>query len=175
MANRDNPHGLTPLGRTNGGGPFQVQYFQKDASEAAAIFIGDAVNREDDGFIEANSATPGTTFYSGVSLNYGAAATLTGHLVVISPGALYEAQDNNASAGIVFADLGLNANLQLNAGSATTKISGHEINETPKDVTASLDVHLVKKYDVPDNAYGPWCRVEIYFNTHRMASASVGV
>ena len=74
MANVDNPHGLHSLGRTIDGGCPYIQRLQKDASEGTAIFIGDAVNREADGNIEAASATPGTTLYSGVSLNHGAAS-----------------------------------------------------------------------------------------------------
>jgi hypothetical protein len=175
MPNVDNPHGLRPLMRTLSGGVPFVQEMTKDASEAAAIFQWDAVNREADGNIEANSATPGSTLFSGVALNHGAAATLTTHLVVVSPNALFEAQDNNDTDGIAEADLGLNANIELNAGNALTKISKHEIDESTAAVTATLDLHLLQKLNVPDNAFGSFCRVEVMFANHRMASAAVGV
>lgn len=171
--NNDNPHGLRPIGTIHGGG-FEVEELNKVIGYGTAIFVGDAVNRVADGSIEA-SATPGTTLYSGVSLNYGALSKATTHLVLTDPSVIYEAQDNNASAGIAAIDLGLNANLQLNAGSTTTEQSGHEINETGKDVTATLDVHLRRLFAIPGNAHGGWARIEITFNKHRMAPAAVGV
>lgn len=175
MANRDNPHGLRPLMRTMSGGFPVIEQFTKDAAEAAAIFIFDAVNQEADGNIEANSATPGTTLYTGVSLNHGAASKETKHLVIVSPDAVFEAQDNNDTDGIAAADIGLNANIELNAGNANTLISGHEIDESTAATTNSLDVKLLKKLDVPDNEFGPWCRVEIMFNKHRRAPGVAGV
>jgi hypothetical protein len=174
MANRDNPHGLRPLGRTLSGGFPTVDQFSKVVGASPAIFIWDAVNRVADGSIEAG-ATPGTTTYTGVSLDWGATLTATTHIVMISPDAVYEAQDNAATDGIAAADLGLNANLQLNAGSATTHISGHEINETGADVTDTLDVHLLRLHPSPDNAHGAWARIEIIFNKHRMNPGRVGV
>ena len=174
MANRDNPHGLHSLGRTMGGGMPYVEQLSKAVGYGTAIFIGDAVNRVSGGSIEA-SATPGTTYYSGVALNYGALSTATDHLVITSPAALYEAQDNAVSAGVTAAQLGLNANLVLGAGSAVTQISGHEINETGIDVTNTLDVHLLRLYDAPDNAHGVNARIEIVFNKHRMDQLTVGV
>lgn len=175
MANVDNPHGLRCIGRTIEGGFPLIESMNKDANEGTALFIGDAVNREDDGNIEAASATPGTTLYSGVNLVYGAASTATEHLVIVSAGALYEAQDNDDSDGLALADMGLNCNLELNAGSATTLLSGHELDEDTADTTNTLDVHLHHKLAVPDNAYGEHCRVVITFNKHRYATGVAGV
>lgn len=175
MANVDNPHGLFPIGRTLSGGCPYIQQMQKDASEGTAIFQWDAVNREADGNIEAGSATPGTTLYSGVALNHGAASTLTQHLVIASADALYDIQDNNDTDGLAEADMGLNANIELNAGSATSLISGHELDESTAAVTASLDLHILSKIEAPDNAYGSFCRVLVMFNKHRMNPVAVGV
>jgi len=174
MANVDNPHGLRPLGRRMGGGEPEIAFYDKAATYGTAIFIWDAVNRVADGTID-KTATPGSTNYSGVSLTHGAALTLTRHPVIIDPFAFYEAQDNNATDGFAAADMGLNADLQLNAGSATTQISGHEVNETGAAADATFDVHVHEKLDTPDNAYGGWCRLVITFNKHRMFGATVGV
>jgi hypothetical protein len=54
-------------------------------------------------------------------------------------------------------------------------LSGHELDESTWDVTATLDVKLLKLLNVPGNAFGPNARVEVMFNKHRMAPASVGV
>lgn len=175
MANVDNPHGLRPLGRVLGGGEAEIQWMQKDASEGTAIFIWDAVNREADGNLDAASATPGTTLYSGVSLNYGAASTLTDHAIIISPDALFEAQDNSDTDGFAAADMGLNVNLELNAGSSISQISGHELDESTINTTNSLDMKLLRLYPVVDNAYGAFGRFEVMFNKHRMAAGVAGV
>lgn len=174
MANVDNPHGLCPLMRTLEGGFPVVERFTKDAAQATAIFIHDVVNRAADGNIDPGG-TPGTTLYTGVALNGGAALTLTKHLVVISPSAVFEAQDNDDTDGFAEVDMGLNCDLEFNAGSATTGISGHEIDESAIQTTNTLDVHLLKKLDVPNNAYGEHVRVEVIFNKHRMAHGVAGV
>lgn len=165
MANTDNPHGLRPLGRTFEGAQPRVMEFSKDAAQATAIFQHDAVSLEADGNL-APGGTPGTTRYHGVALHHGAALTLTTHLVDVSPSSVFEAQDNAVSAGIVAASIGLLANLELNAGSATTLLSGHEINETGIAVTATLDVKLIQLFNVQGNAFGPNARIEVLINKH---------
>lgn len=172
MANVDNPFGLIPLMYTLGGGPPIINRFDKAVGYATAIFRGDAVNRVADNSIEA-SATPGTTLYSGVSLDHGAASKATEHLVIVSPDAVFIAQDEGT--GVVVADLGLNANLVLNAGNATTLQSGHEINGATKAVTATLDVKLLNLLRVPNNEAGAFARIQIIFNKHRMHAAVAGV
>lgn len=173
MANTNNPHGLRPLGWCQGGGPPFLMAFSKLAAYATSIFMYDAVNRAAGGGLEA-SATPGTTAYSGVSLDFGLLSTLTPHLVVVSRDAIFEAQDNGG-AGILAADLGLNANLVLTAGNAQTKQSKHQIDAATKAVTSTLDVHLLQLLGMPDNAFGPNARIEIVFNKHRMSPATAGV
>ena len=172
MANLNNPHGLKPLGICLGGGPQNFETLSKIATYTA-IFMYDAVNRVADGSIEA-SANPGTTAYSGVSMNYGKTLTATDHLVLISPDAIYEAQADDAN-GLAAADMGLNANLVLTAGNATTHVSKHQIDASTALDTNSLDVHLLNLLNVPDNAAGGYSRVEIVFNKHRMAPGVAGV
>lgn len=174
MANANNPHGLKPLGLCLSGGPGFYDTLSKVVGYGTAIFQYDAINRVADGSIEA-SATPGTTNYSGVAMNYGAASTATDHLCALSADAMFEAQDNDTVTGLAAADMGLNANLVLTAGNATTKISKHQVNYTGINTTVTLDVHLLGLLNVPDNAFGANARVEIVFNKHRMAPATVGV
>lgn len=173
MANVDNPHGLAFVGMDGPGFPWK-QYLAKAVGYGTAVFQQDAVQRVADGSIQ-SGGTPGTTLISGVAQDYGAASTATNHNVIVSSDALFEAQDNSATDGIAAADLGLNANLQYNAGSTTTLISGHEINETGAAVTASLDVHLCELLNQPDNAHGAWARIIIKINAHRYGFAAVGV
>lgn len=173
MANVDNPHGLRPV-RHFQGGMIILAERKKLVADSPAIFIGDAFTRLATGGID-STCSAGSLLLSGVSLTYGATTTATTHLVIEDPYVVFEAQDNDTVTGLVEADMGLNANLEYNSGSATTLISGHEINTTGKDVTATLDVHLLQKLNVSDNAYGANCRVEILINQHRMHGATVGV
>jgi len=174
MANIDNPHGLRPVMRTLSGGFPATRQFTKDAAEATAIFINDVVQRQADGNIAAGG-TPGTTLYLGVALNYGAASQQTDHLVVVAPDAIFEAQDNADVDGFAAADMGLNCNLEFNAGDALRLISGHELDESSAATTATLDVKLLDKLDVPDNEFGANCRVLVVFNKHLLNAGVAGV
>jgi hypothetical protein len=175
MANRDNPHGLAPLMRTLSGGVPSVRQYARDADSATAIFINDVVARDDDGNINAGG-TPGTTTPQGVALVYAPGSVAkTDILVMDSPDALFEAQDNDDTDGFAEADMGLNCNLIFGAGSTTTFISGHELDESEIATTNTYDVHLLRKLDLPDNAYGEHVRVEVVFNKHRLNPGVAGV
>jgi hypothetical protein len=176
MANRDNPHGLAPLMRTLSGGCPSIRPYSRDADSATAIFINDVVSRDADGNINAGG-TPNTTTFQGVALVYAPGSVAkTDILVMDSPKALYEAQDNADTDGLVAADMGLMCDLEFNAGNAYSLISGHEIDESAAaDTTTDLDVKLLRILDVPDNAAGSHCRVEIIFNQHRLNPGLAGV
>jgi len=173
MANADNPHGFRPLRHFMGGAIILAER-TKAVGSSPAIFIGDAYNQEAGGEIDA-TLNAGTLRISGVALNYGATLTATTHLCIEDPYVVFEAQDDNSTDGLVAANMGLNANITAGSGSATTLISAHEIAEAGITTTNTLDMKLLQKLNVPDNAYGPWCRIEILFNSHRMATPSVGV
>lgn len=175
MANTNNPHGLNPI-YTLSGGPLQTNSYRKVATYGTALFPGDAVNRVADGSIEA-SATAGTTAYTGVLIaGYGAASTATADHIVADDLAntIFEAQ-GDGSGSLDQADEGLNANLVLTAGNAATKRSKHQIAEGSKNTTNTLDVHLLRLFGDPSNAYGANARFELMFNKRRDAPATAGV
>jgi hypothetical protein len=172
MPNLNNPFGLLPL-YVLSGGPIQTEEFSKVVGYATALFAHDAINRVADGSIEA-SATPGTTLYSGVNLNYGAALTATTHLAVVGPDTVFTAQGDGTGT-LAAVDEGLNANLVLTAGNTLTRQSKHQIAESTKAITGTLDVKLLKLLVKPDNDYGANARFEILINRHRMALGVAGV
>ena len=172
MPNQDNPHGFRPLGRSLTGGPCQVQSYTKDAS-ASAIFRQDLVKREADSFI-APGATAGTDIYSGVSLNYAPSGSISEHLCITSPDALFEAQGDNDTA-LDEADMGLNANATFAAGSTSTGVSAAEIDASTKATTSTLDLRMLRRLAVPDNEYGTFARIEIVINKHRDVPGVAGV
>ncbi len=171
MANADWPHGLWPL-YTQHGGPWGVKELTKDSAQATAIFRGDLVAREADGKL-APGGTPGATLYDGVSLDFGAASTETQQLIVVDPLAIFEAQDNGD--GIDEVDEGLNVNFEFNAGSASTQVSGHELDGSTKNTTAILDAHIIGRLKIQNNDFGANCRFEVQINKHRRAFGVAGV
>lgn len=174
MANVDNPHGFLPVGYMVGGGPPATLELSKAATYAVAFYPGDLVHRVADGTLESNSATPGTTRYSGVNLSPGAASTLTKHLVITDPKMVFEGQGDD-DTDLDAADLGLNANALLSAGSATTGKSGHEIDASTKNTTNTLDLKLLQLHTVAGNAHGKWARIQVLINKHRMNPEVAGV
>jgi hypothetical protein len=174
MANVNNPFGLRSLGVTLSGGAPQIELYDKVVGYGTAVFPGDAVNQVADGSIE-KSATPGSTLFSGVALDYGAALKATDHLVIVSPDAIFVTQCDDDATGLVAADRGLNCNLILGAGSATTLKSAHQLDTSTKQTTSTLDMKLRRLFGVPDNAYGEWSRWEVVFNNHRNAMGTTAV
>lgn len=174
MANIDNPHGLAPCGRGMSGGELTLQKLSKLVGTAGAIFIFDPVARDADGSIS-KTITPGTTPLAGVALNHGPTLVASDHLVIVSPDAVFEAQDNGETDGFAAVDMGLNCNLENNAGNALSKLSGTELDESTALETATLDVHMIQLYRSIDNAYGSNARVEVIINNHRMNPNRVGV
>lgn len=180
MANTDAPHGCRMIGTTHGGPPL-IENFNKLAAYATAIFRQDVVHQKagdatSGAIIEPfTSATPGTTDISGVAINHGAASVLTEHAVYVDPNARFEAQDNNDTDGFTAANNGLNGNIEANAGSTATRLSGHELDESTFATAAARDVHLLRLFKAVGNAYGSWARVEFIFNHHRRANNIAGV
>lgn len=181
MANVDNPHGFRPLNRSLTGGPgAALMQCHKLLGYATALFIGDAVTRVASGVqpTPAISAaiTPGTTPIFGVNLIYGAASTATvDHLVIPAGGQIFEIQDNNDTDGVEAASLNKNANVELNAGSTTTQLSGHELDESTINTTNTLDLHILGLLRAPDNAFGAWARVMVVFNANQLANQIAGI
>lgn len=175
MANANSPHGLRSVGQVFGVGQ-EVESFNKAVGLGTGFFIGDAVARAADGSMTI-TITPGATFYSGVNLTFGAASTATSHLIITDPFTIFEVQDDNDTDGIAAVDLGLNCNLNLTsvAGSTTTKLSGHQLDESSAATTSTLDVHLRKLFAIVGNAHGSNARIEVTFNNHRMLTQAAGV
>jgi hypothetical protein len=174
MANLDNPHGFRPLGFNLAGGCFLAGSFQKVDTYATAIFVGDVLKQLETGYINAwaSGVAP-----SGVSLAYSAASTADTVLAVIDPTAVFEGQgDSGGSATLDFADCGLNATIATDeAGDVATKQSGMEIDASSKNTGNTLELHLIDKLNVPDNAYGAFARFMVTFNVHRMLGGTAGV
>ncbi len=171
MANVNNPHGLRPLMRTLAGGAPECESYTKEVGYGQAIYIWDPVTLLA-GVLNgpASGITAGTTRYLGVSLGASVASTAATLLVMVSPDAMYEAQeDNSGASNLVAAKMGYNANLTTTAGDATLLRSKVQVSGTSINTTSTLDVNIARLLADPTNAYGAYGRVEIKFNTHLMS------
>ena len=169
MSNVNNPHGLRPLMRNFQGGRPQLFGYTKEVGYNAAIYVWDPVTLLA-GVLNgpASGITPGTTRYVGVAFGPGSPALTAAVLAVLrSKDAVYECQeDASGAANVVAAKMGYNANLTTTAGDSTRLTSKVQVSGTSINTTSSLDVHIDRLLNVPDNAYGANARLEIRFNKH---------
>lgn len=171
MANVDNPNGCRPLMRSLVGGPVEADTYSKLASYGKAVRKWDAVTLLTTGYLGvAADITPGTTPYVGVAMDYGPVSTLTYHEVIINPFAVFDAQDDDGTTGLVLADRGQTANLLLtDGGTPNNEDSANEIDQSTAHATNVCDVKLLKLSPEQGNAYGAHSRWEFIFNRHMLA------
>lgn len=170
MANRNNPFGFLPSGRSNGG-PIDYEERSVAAGYATAFRVGDLCNRVADGSVE-RSITPGTTLITGVVMTPNPASTAGLVLVVEQPFTVFNCQSNGSLAA---ADMGLLANCVL-ANTAGARKSEDQLAASTKDVSATLDLKMLQKVDSPDNAFGSaYVKVAVMINKHRNHPAVVGI
>lgn len=189
MANTNSPFGFRPVIRA-GGSPFSTVEYAKPASDVNTIYQYDIVNKVAGAVTLPESPTgyklptietgyqgmPGTTLWQGASLNYGAASTLTVHMVADQPDVIFIGQ---AKTGVVIATaahVGKNANIsQSTAGSTTTKQSGMAVDSGTIAATASLDLRITRVAMISPNAEGDSAILEVLINKHEFGQQTAGV
>ena len=173
MANTDRPNGFRPVGTLSGSGRSgQIRKFYTDTN----AFLGDLMiqdaaskvnansNGASQGVTRATSATTGEAI--GVVVGWEpnpdslGAVYHTGSAVYavyldIDPNTIFECQDNGAATLITAADVGLNYDIVVTAGSTTTGVSNMEVDSgTAGATTAGTPVKLIGIVDKPDNTIG---------------------
>ena len=198
MANVDAPFGLLPKKHLNGnpwnGGTMRCYV---SASYATALFIGDPV------VLEPTNANRGTTvrcptviaatgttgtFIFGVitsfepnpdnlTLKHRPLSTARYCNVCVDPDVIYWIQDN-ADSAMTKADIGGNCDLEMNAGSAITGLSGVELNSDTQAENAALPILILGVADVEDNGFDGstdthiiW---EVMINMHQLRATGDG-
>jgi len=183
--NVDRPNGLIPVG-TITGAPWNdvVEVITLDATHAA-MYIGDVIKMTSDGYPEifaaGDSAVTALGVVVGVEVNRGlnAATEFPGYMplniagkvhVVTDPSVIFEVQEDGVGGSLALADAGLNIEIINGGGSATTGVSGMEIDSSTKATTATLPFRLLKLVNRPDNELGstatPNARWLVKFNEH---------
>jgi len=198
MANVDAPFGLLPKKHLNGnpwnGGTMRCYV---SASYATALFVGDPVVLDPTNTNRATTvrcptviAATGTTgtYIFGVitsfepnpdnlTLKHRPLSTARYCNVCVDPDVIYWIQDN-ADSAMTKADIGGNCDLEMNAGSAITGLSGVELNSDTQAENAALPILILGVADVEDNGFDGstdthiiW---EVMINMHQLRATGDG-
>jgi hypothetical protein len=192
MANVDRPQGFIPVKMLTGA-PWngQITTYVVDAADATAIFIGDPVKpvatgsdsagesvfgRDTEGLmhvVQAAAGDPVIGVVVGFSPNqdnlmqrHRAASTARLVYVVDDPMVIFEIQEVSGGTPLAAADVGLNVNFVVGSGSATTGMSGVELNNSGEAVTAALNCRILGMSPRPDNEIGEHCKWLVKLNNH---------
>ena len=198
MANTSRVNGLRPVSHISGA-PWNgsVNQYLCPASDATAVFVGDLVKSLGDG------GAAGTVVYgqdcegmptisqavaggaargvvvgflpkqTDLTVLYREASTNRIALVVDDPDVLFEIQAN--STGLVTADIGANANVNVGAGSTTSGQSGMVLDEATVATTATLNLKIMGLYKRVDNSIGASDKVLVLINNHELKGGVTGV
>lgn len=196
MANTSRVNGFNPVrslvGNSNVG---QINKYFLPSGDATAVFVGDAVKADATGDtaaagglalgIQSVVQAAATNAILGVvvgfavdptNLNtpqYRAASTGRYVFVADSPDQIFEIQTSNGTLSV--ADVGLNANIAVAAGSTTTGSSGMTLDVGTIATTATLPLRIVGFTQRPDNDNtAASSKVLVRINNHQL-SASTGV
>ena len=199
MANRDTPNGLKPV-RYASGKPYDGAHnlYYVPATTHNAMFIGDACIEV--GLIAAtgttfygipvdlmpqvNAFTASDALVRGVIVGFlpNPTALSTNHLpadtagivmVADDPDLIFEVQESATITGVTQVEaVGLNTDLVVGSGNATTGTSATEIDSSVTPVTTTLTVRLIRPVNRPDNAQGANMRWEVAFVEHSGLSAT---
>lgn len=185
MANSDAPSGLSPVRHRNGA-PYNgaANMYFVPASDATAIFIGDAVKSA--GSADAATGVPtvaqaaaGDTIRGVVvgvipdtqaSLIYRAASTARYLLVADDPDLEFEIQEDAAGGALALASVGLNADLVVGTGSTFTGRSAMEL-DTSTVTASSAQLRILGFVQAVDNEFASAnAKIRVFINEHELSS-----
>jgi hypothetical protein len=197
MANVDRPNGLTPVKHINGSNwNGQTNMYLVDSGDGTAIFIGDlvklaggagaagtVVNGVDvEGLPTVIQSAAGDT-HVGVVVGFlpnqdnlmtrhRVASTNRIALVVDDPNVVFEIQEISGGTALTAAEVGLNANVVVGSGSATTGMSAAELSNSTEATTADLDLKIMGMSPRTGNNLGEHCKWLVLINTHSFGGRS---
>lgn len=200
MANTDVVKGLKPVKHFSGA-PYngQANMYLLPSSDGTATFLGDLVK------LAGSAGAAGTVVYGidcegmptiaqsaagdthvgvvvgflanqdNLALRHRAASTNRIALVADDPSLIFEVQEVSGGTALTAAAVGLNANVVVNAGNATTGLSGMELDNSTEATTADLDVQIIGLAKYPDNNIGEHAKWLVRINDHAYGEGVAGV
>lgn len=193
MANANTPMGLVPR-RYLSGAPYNgaTNQYAHDSGNGVAIFVGDLVTITGGVTTINDKVLPNVVqsatgdVFQGVCVSvepitqastiYCEASTQRIINVADDPNLVFEAQDASGGTPLALADIGLNVDVVVGAGSTTTGMSGMELNNGTEAVTNTLDLKLTGFVNAPDNTGGiANAKFFVRINRHRFANQIAGL
>lgn len=193
MANPVIDRGLVPVG-TVSGAPVSgaARVYTIPASDGTAVYIGDLVTGATTSTVingvtyqDVIQGATGGVFQGVVvgvlpdtstSLPYRAASTLRRVLVNDDPNTLFEAEDVSTGTPLAAADVGLNVNVVVAAGSTVTGYSGMHLDNTTEATTNTLDLKIIGVPNRADNDLtAASAKFLVRINRHRFSNQVAGV
>lgn len=192
MANANTPKGLIPARGVNSqyvtGG---LRTYSHAAGDTVQLCIGDPVKLAGTSQTLAGIVTPDVVraatgdVIAGVVVGmvaatrdtplYGPASTAYQLFVDDDPNTLFEIQDVNSGTTLTTADIGLNVNFVVAAGSTATGFSGVTIDNTTEATTNTLDLKIVDFVNRADVETGAAAKYLVRINRHQYANQIAGV
>lgn len=190
MANSNRPMGFTPVRHLNGN-PWNGQFNMYYEPGSIALYIGDAVRSAGSSDTLGKYATlirgDTTTAVRGVVIGFSDTpylaadvtdlsrvykpATIAKYVAVVDdPDVIFEVQEDSDGENIAADDVGLTFKLTTDAGSATTGLSGMELDSSDKGSTRPC--RLLGLVDRPDNKLGADAKWNILFAMHELRSTT---
>jgi hypothetical protein len=160
------------------------------STDATALYIGDPVKlagSADTAGVPSVTRCAASDTISGVVVGFqdatsmlaGYGAASTNRYVLLSRGQdiLYEIQEDAVGGAIAAADIGLNADIIVAAGSSYSKDSGVMLDTSTKATTVTLPLRIVGLAQRPDNDLSANAKVLVTLNntTESPGTASVGL
>lgn len=197
MANADTPFGLQPCNRNGGVYDGQVNLYYIPATDGTAVAAGDPVtlagSADADGVPTVKRLTAGSPSASAANIpvgivvgfvvsptnltvpNYRAASTSAYAWVADDPGLFFIVQEDSDGGALAATDVSENGNFIMGTPSATTGMSGVELDSSTVAASADLQAQVVRLAPTPDNVIGVNAKWICKFNWHMRAARSPGV
>lgn len=199
MANVDRPNGLRPVG-TKGAANWtgKVNMYVVESANDTAIFIGDLVKLNGtaadagefyfgldlEGMPEVIQSAAGDKSVGVVvgflpnqdnlSQKHCPSETRRVALVSDDPNTIYEIQEASGGTALTSAAVGLNANVVVGTGNATTGLSGMELDNGSESTDAGLNLRILGLAKKPDNNIGEHAKWLVMLADSEFASSPAG-
>lgn len=191
MANENVAFGLKPV-RMADGSPYSggLDMYYMPATNGTALYIGDPVklagSADAGGVASVTHCAAGDTITgvvvgfadaASMTAGYGAASTVRYPLLAHGQDILFEIQEDSVGGALAAADVGLNADIIVAAGSTYSKRSGVMLDTSTKATTATLALRIVGLSQRPGNDIGANAKVLVTLNntTESPGTASAGL
>lgn len=166
MANKNQPFGFRPKSPNPQVHPYPL------SSSNSEILCGHPVVTGSNGYITNATAGGGAASIRGIAAEYKAASSGGNLLVWDDPYTIFLAQEDGAGATSTVAYAGENVDFCSDETSGNSVNSAAELDSSSHATTATLQFRLLRKYNIPNNAYGAYCIWECMINAHQNKSTS---